>query len=121
MIGSRIGASTLRESSQPCSLIPKFVGTLTARAVLPRGAVARAAQNGPVQTVLGPVSPGDTRPHVAMHEHVLVDFVGADKVSRDRYDRDEGRQMCAPPPQQGRPVPTACKRSWSAPPRWAWA
>ena len=23
------------------------------------------------------------------HEHVLVDFIGADKVSRDRYDRDE--------------------------------
>jgi len=39
-------------------------------------------------TVTGPVSPealGFTLPH----EHVLVDFVGADQVSPDRYDKED--------------------------------
>jgi phosphotriesterase-related protein len=39
-------------------------------------------------TVNGPIAPedmGTTLPH----EHVLVDFVGAEAVSPDRYDRDE--------------------------------
>lgn len=41
-----------------------------------------------VMTVLGPINPeemGTTLPH----EHVLVDFIGAAKVSRDRYNSDE--------------------------------
>src|SRR5205823_2583814 len=41
-----------------------------------------------VMTVRGPITPeqmGTTLPH----EHVLVDFIGAAKVSRDRYDADE--------------------------------
>ena len=41
-----------------------------------------------IMSVTGGVSPeqlGKTLPH----EHVLVDFIGADKVSRERYDRDE--------------------------------
>jgi phosphotriesterase-related protein len=40
-----------------------------------------------VMTVLGPIAPsamGATLPH----EHIMLDFIGADKVSRDRYDRD---------------------------------
>jgi len=43
---------------------------------------------GKVVTVNGPIAPselGFTLPH----EHVLVDFIGADKVSPDRYDSDE--------------------------------
>jgi phosphotriesterase-related protein len=59
----------------------------------PLGAVAAgarvvpaAAPSGPrVHTVRGPVAPGDLGVTL-MHEHVLVDFVGADKVSRERYD-----------------------------------
>jgi phosphotriesterase-related protein len=46
-------------------------------------------------TVLGPVSPsslGMTLPH----EHVLVDFIGAAKVSRDRYDAEEAFQVALP-------------------------
>ena len=41
-----------------------------------------------VMTVTGPVAAADlgvTLPH----EHVLVDFVGADKITLDRYDADE--------------------------------
>jgi phosphotriesterase-related protein len=40
-----------------------------------------------VMTVLGPVDP-DTLGATLTHEHVLVDFVGADKASRDRYNAD---------------------------------
>ncbi len=64
----------------------------------PLGAVAAGATPAPrlapgparpcVHTVRGPVAPGDLGITLT-HEHVLVDFVGADKVSRDRYDADE--------------------------------
>ncbi len=43
---------------------------------------------GKVMTVLGPISPDDmgvTLPH----EHVLVDFIGAEEISRERYDPEE--------------------------------
>ena len=40
-----------------------------------------------VQTVLGQVQ-ADTLGVTLMHEHVLVDFIGADRVTPDRYDRD---------------------------------
>ena len=39
-------------------------------------------------TVTGPVK-SKALGTMLPHEHVLVDFVGADKVSPDRYDRDE--------------------------------
>ena len=42
---------------------------------------------GRVLTVTGPVAAADTG-MTLVHEHVLVDFVGADGVSRDRYDPD---------------------------------
>jgi len=41
-----------------------------------------------VMTVNGPVRPGDLK-FTLSHEHILVDFIGADKVSRDRYRTDE--------------------------------
>ncbi|HYK89730.1 MAG TPA: phosphotriesterase [Acidobacteriota bacterium] len=43
---------------------------------------------GRIQTALGPVSPGDLGVTL-MHEHVLVDFIGADRIRPDRYDRNE--------------------------------
>ena len=46
-----------------------------------------ATRSAAIVTVSGNISPeqlGTTLPH----EHVLVDFIGADKVSRQRYDRD---------------------------------
>jgi phosphotriesterase-related protein len=48
----------------------------------------RADDKAQAMTVQGPVAP-DKLGVVLMHEHVLVDFIGADKVSRDRYDADE--------------------------------
>jgi phosphotriesterase-related protein len=53
-----------------------------------RPATADAPAKPQVMTVLGPVAPeqlGVTLPH----EHILVDFIGADKVSRDRYDPEQ--------------------------------
>jgi phosphotriesterase-related protein len=41
-----------------------------------------------VMTVLGPISPRDMGATLP-HEHVMLDFIGADQVSRDRYDRDK--------------------------------
>ncbi len=49
---------------------------------------------GRVQTVTGPVDPADLGLRL-VHEHVLVDFVGADQVSPERHDADEvfGRML----------------------------
>ena len=41
-----------------------------------------------VETVLGPVDPGKLGTTL-IHEHVLVDFIGADQASPSRYDADE--------------------------------
>ena len=49
-------------------------------------AAARPAR--PVVTVRGPVDPAALGVTL-VHEHVLVDFVGADKVDRRRYDAEE--------------------------------
>jgi phosphotriesterase-related protein len=66
-------------------------GTLAGTSTL-----ARAPRGeGRVMTVLGPVSPdrlGSTLPH----EHVLVDFVGADTISRDRYNANDAYDAALP-------------------------
>jgi phosphotriesterase-related protein len=48
-----------------------------------------------VQTVRGAVAP-DRLGLTLMHEHVLVDFIGADKVSRSRFDSDEAFRTILP-------------------------
>jgi len=50
---------------------------------------------GQVMTVAGPIPP-ETLGVTLPHEHVLVDFIGADKVSRDRYDADEAFEVILP-------------------------
>ncbi len=50
---------------------------------------------GQVMTVLGPVRP-DQFGSALSHEHVLVDFIGADRVSRQRYDADEAYDVALP-------------------------
>jgi len=47
-----------------------------------------ALPTGTIHTVRGPIDVGQMGVTL-VHEHVLVDFVGADKVSRSRYDADE--------------------------------
>jgi phosphotriesterase-related protein len=48
-----------------------------------------------VSTVRGPVD-APVLGTTLVHEHVLVDFVGADKVSRQRYDADEAFRTVLP-------------------------
>lgn len=62
------------------------------------GAVAsgsRAAQQTTVWTVQGRVAPEALGP-VLIHEHVLVDFIGADQISRARYDPREVFEAALP-------------------------
>ena len=48
----------------------------------------RSSSERPIQTVTGLV-PANALGLTLMHEHVLVDFIGADKVSTNRYDADQ--------------------------------
>ncbi len=48
-----------------------------------------------VMTVNGPVSP-ETLGLMLPHEHVLVDFIGAEKVSPSRYDADKVFELILP-------------------------
>lgn len=50
---------------------------------------------GTVMAVLGPVSPSQLGSTLT-HEHVLVDFIGADKISRARYDATEAYEVALP-------------------------
>jgi phosphotriesterase-related protein len=51
------------------------------------GASPAASTGNAIETVTGPVG-ADTLGLTLMHEHVLVDFIGATAVSRSRYDAD---------------------------------
>ena len=48
-----------------------------------------------VQTVLGPITSTDLG-RTLIHEHILVDFVGASRISRDRYSRREAHEIMLP-------------------------
>ncbi len=48
-----------------------------------------------IHTVTGPVSPKELG-LTLMHEHVLVDFVGADKIAPGRYDPEEAFGVALP-------------------------
>ena len=54
-----------------------------------------------VMTVLGAVAP-DALVVTLPHEHVMVDFIGAEKAGRDRYDADEVFETALPHLQQVR-------------------
>ena len=54
-----------------------------------------ALENERAHTVLGVRSPDDLG-ITLMHEHVMVDFIGADKVSSERYDSDEVFRIALP-------------------------
>ena len=68
-----------------------FLSTCTAAIPLARHAASAAPPArdlGRIVTVRGPIEPKELGTTL-VHEHVLVDFAGADQVSRDRYDPDE--------------------------------
>jgi predicted metal-dependent phosphotriesterase family hydrolase len=75
------------------SMLP-LLGAVPGQAT--QGPRAAAAPAGPqILTVRGPIAPRDLGTTL-MHEHVMVDFAGADKVSRDRYDPDEVFKVALP-------------------------
>jgi phosphotriesterase-related protein len=70
-----------------------------ARAIL--GAHRNLEQPAAIQSVTGDVTT-DRLGLTLMHEHVLVDFIGADKVSPNRYSVDEAFKVVLPHLQQVR-------------------
>jgi phosphotriesterase-related protein len=50
---------------------------------------------GQIVTVRGPIAP-DRFGSALCHEHVLVDFVGAERISRTRYDANEAFDVALP-------------------------
>ena len=48
-----------------------------------------------IQTVLGPIESSELG-QTLIHEHILVDFVGARRISRDRYSRREAHETMLP-------------------------
>lgn len=48
-----------------------------------------------IQTVLGRIKPSQLG-MTLIHEHIMVDFIGADKASKDRYDADEVFEVMLP-------------------------
>ena len=79
----------------------QFLTTMAAGAVAARRITATVEGAPAVQTVTGPAAPETLGPTL-MHEHVLVDFIGADRVSRDRYDRDRAFAKALPFLEQAR-------------------
>ena len=61
-------------------------------ATSPKGGDSPGAK---IATVRGPVSPEDLG-ITLMHEHVMVDFIGADRASSDRYSVDEVVEVVLP-------------------------
>ena len=61
---------------------------LVMAAPLESALAARKKNEPPVMTVLGPL-PARQLGRVLMHEHVMVDFIGADRVTPERYSPDE--------------------------------
>ena len=55
----------------------------------------QGSQKELVMTVTGPVDPAQLK-FTLSHEHILVDFIGADKVNKNRYDADEAFRIAAP-------------------------
>jgi predicted metal-dependent phosphotriesterase family hydrolase len=72
---------------------------LTSNLMAMAGFAAGAAPRAHVMTVRGKVN-ASSLGTVLMHEHVMVDFVGADKVNPNRYDRDEVFRTALPFLQQ---------------------
>ena len=75
----------------------RFLQTLSAAAMagMTNRLRARDRQRDQVITVTGPVA-ADKLGMVLPHEHILVDFIGADKVRPDRYEIDEVYEVALP-------------------------
>lgn len=79
----------------------RFVQTLATAALAPRalGRAASAPADPIIQTVRGPI-PASALGRTLPHEHILVDFIGADQVSPSRYDSEKVFAAALPPLRQ---------------------
>lgn len=68
-----------------------------------------------IQTVMGSIEPQQLG-LTLMHEHVMVDFIGAEKVSRSRYDAAEVYQKALPHLQKIRSL--GCRSFVDCTPNW---
>jgi phosphotriesterase-related protein len=77
-------------ATEPDSKTPRRRFLAAAAPALAGAALWReaAAQKPAVMTVRGLIN-ADQLGATLMHEHVMVDFIGADKVNRDRYDPEQ--------------------------------
>ena len=66
-------------------------------------------------TVTGPL-PADELGTMLPHEHILVDFVGADQVSPERYDADEAFDLMLPHLERAQDV--GCQAIAECTPAW---
>lgn len=81
----------MRETPELDAKTPRRRFLTTAMSALAGAALTRDVTAAPklsVMTVRGRVG-ADQLGVTLMHEHVMVDFIGADKVSRDRYDPEQ--------------------------------
>jgi phosphotriesterase-related protein len=69
--------------------------TLAAAAVLSGCATPGPADEGRILTVTGPIRPRDLG-RTLIHEHVVVDFIGAAKTAPERYDHERAFQTALP-------------------------
>src|SRR5262245_41493847 len=97
--------------------MPALAGAALARNVTGAGPSLEspAAQKLSVMTVRGPVN-ADQLGVTLMHEHVMVDFIGADKVSRDRYDPEQ--VFATALPHLKRAAELGCKTFVDCTPAW---
>jgi predicted metal-dependent phosphotriesterase family hydrolase len=76
----------------------KFIrqgGMLLAASQVLTGHTTQGHNEGMVMTVKGPLRPDDLK-FTLSHEHILVDFIGADKTRKDRYKVDEVFDIALP-------------------------
>lgn len=71
------------------------VGLATGIAGLVRRPLHAEAGEPLVMTVRGPIAPAEMGPTLP-HEHILVDFIGAEEASRDRYDPEAVYRVALP-------------------------
>lgn len=67
---------------------PLIVAVPLASAIALAAPESSGAPSSRIETVCGQVAPADLG-RALTHEHILVDFIGAEQVSPDRYDSDE--------------------------------
>jgi phosphotriesterase-related protein len=84
------GADAIVSRDRPCPPITRRAWLAGVLAALPSAGLFARVQRGAagqIDTVTGPVAAASLGTTL-MHEHVLVDFIGAAGVRRDRYDAD---------------------------------